>query len=235
MKGEAKDWFAQVMAESPKSDTLIVAPIYAMLSIVVPVSLVNKLADHHVEDHAVSNLFRRRAFYMPLKSVLADKSHVNGMGQNRFSTVVESPGTGKTSTILATAASLMQLVALRVGSAQLGISFPTHAAAEAVIRQLASFCTQHGLSSRPALTVDRELTERPPDAWFTSGFRVSINLPVALPGLFVPEGSQTISRGELAWIRESVLRHVLYCGRPNYSQLAIRAQLRDAILVTRPG
>ncbi|KAJ5605377.1 hypothetical protein N7510_008150 [Penicillium lagena] len=108
---------------------------------------------------------------------------------------------------------------------------------------------QPHLPSRPGTFLRREIWDRPApttDATMAEYERAEfVDLPAwlstarndhvrAIPGL-PPPGPQTISSRELRWIFEPVVRDVLFRGLDNYQQLQIRAQLREAILVTRAG
>lgn len=59
--------------------------------------------------------------------------------------------------------------------------------------------------------------------------------PVCVPGLPPWTGEQTLSSRERCWILAPVVRSVPFCGFGSPGQLAVRAQLREAILVTRAG
>ncbi|EAS36586.3 uncharacterized protein CIMG_12742 [Coccidioides immitis RS] len=69
-------------------------------------------------------------------------------------------------------------------------------------------------------------TQLPPAATFAGS---------VLPGLPPHTGAQALSARERAWCREPIQRPVLIAGLDNPNQLAVRAQLREGILVTRAG
>ncbi|EER23212.1 hypothetical protein CPC735_045820 [Coccidioides posadasii C735 delta SOWgp] len=72
----------------------------------------------------------------------------------------------------------------------------------------------------------------PPAAFFAGTSRAN---PVALPGVPPHTGAQALSARERAWCRGPIQRPVLIAGLDNPNQLAVRAQLREGILVTRAG
>lgn len=72
----------------------------------------------------------------------------------------------------------------------------------------------------------------PPNNYFAGRSRAN---PVVVPGLPPYVGPQTLSARERAWVREPILRPVRLIGLDDPSQLAVRAQLREGILVTRAG
>jgi hypothetical protein len=59
--------------------------------------------------------------------------------------------------------------------------------------------------------------------------------PVVVPGLPPWTNTQPLSQRERAWVREPTLRPILLVGLDDPRQLAVRAQLREGILVTRAG
>ncbi|PYH44710.1 uncharacterized protein BP01DRAFT_399833, partial [Aspergillus saccharolyticus JOP 1030-1] len=74
--------------------------------------------------------------------------------------------------------------------------------------------------------------ELPPAAWF-AGCSEAVSAVVL--GLSPWTGSQPLSGCERAWIREPVVRSVPYIGWSDPRQLAVRAQLREGILVSLAG
>jgi hypothetical protein len=72
----------------------------------------------------------------------------------------------------------------------------------------------------------------PEEAWFTPR---SQRHPVAVPGLPPWTGGQALSARERRWILAPIIRSVPFCGFSRSEQLAVRTQLREAILVTRAG
>lgn len=90
---------------------------------------------------------------------------------------------------------------------------------------------------RPAATTadnwaTTQFVHLPPAAWFTPR---SQGNPVAVPGLPPWTGQQPLSTRERCWALAPVLRSIPFCGFGSPDQLAIRAQLREALLVTRAG
>ncbi|RAH49294.1 uncharacterized protein BO95DRAFT_460323 [Aspergillus brunneoviolaceus CBS 621.78] len=74
--------------------------------------------------------------------------------------------------------------------------------------------------------------ELPPAAWFSGHSEATPAVVLVLPPW---TGSQPLSGRERAWIREPIVRSVPYIGWSDPRQLAVRAQLREGILVTRAG
>lgn len=72
----------------------------------------------------------------------------------------------------------------------------------------------------------------PAAAWFEPH---SQRQPVVVPGLPPWTGVQALSTRERQWVLAPILRSVPFSGVCRSEQLAVRAQLREAILVTRAG